>query len=299
MKRSQTIAVLASGLGWHVQDLNRAAQIVDVDLNVSSFTSLCGRLGALEGARVSSERTALESSSCVLVRMVPPGSLEQVVARVDALHRLELLGIRVVNAPRAIEACVDKYLALARLEASGMPIPPTFVCESTEEALDAFEALGCDVVVKPIFGAEGRGLLRVQHRELARRTFQTLESLKSILYLQKYLANDGSDFRAFVLGGRVLGSIRRRAALGDWRTNLSQGGVGEKIVLDPMIERLAIDAARAVGAEVAGVDVVIDADATRPYVLEVNGAPGWRGLSRITGIDVASEVLSWLREQSL
>ncbi len=290
-----TIVVLASGYGWHVQDLQRAAKRSDVNLQIGMFTSLHGRLGALDGPRISSEGCALESASCVLVRMVPAGSLEQVVLRVDALHRLELLGVPVVNSPRAIEACVDKYLALARLEAAGLCVPETFVCESTEQALEAFELLGGDVVVKPLFGAEGRGLLRVDQRELARRTFQSLEAMKSVLYIQKYIVNNGSDFRVFVLGGRVLGAIKRLAALGDWRTNLSQGGVGERVVLEPALERLAVDAARAVGAEVAGVDVLIDSVTARPYVLEVNGAPGWKGLSRITQIDVAAAILTWLR----
>jgi ribosomal protein S6--L-glutamate ligase len=165
--------------------------------------------------------------------MMPPGTLEQVVFRMDALHRVAAAGVPVVNPPRAIEAAVDKYLALARLGAEGLDVPETWVGESAAAALGAFEALGGDVVVKPLFGSEGRGLVRVSDRELARRAFQTLERLGAVLYVQRFLRHPGHDLRAFVLGGRVLGAIRRHAPPGDWRTNVAVGGRPEACRLDP------------------------------------------------------------------
>ena len=89
--------------------------------------------------------------------MMPPGSLEQVVFRMDALHRLAAAGVPVLNPPRAVEAAVDKYLTLALLAAAGLPVPSTWTGQSAAEALAAFEELGGDVVVKPLFGSEGRG----------------------------------------------------------------------------------------------------------------------------------------------
>ena len=106
---------------------------------------------------------------------MPPGSLEQVVFRMDLLHRLQARGVRVLNPPRAVEICVDKYLATALLEAAGLRVPPTIVCQHADAALEAFEALGGDVVVKPLFGSEGRGMVRVTDPEMAWRTFRTLE----------------------------------------------------------------------------------------------------------------------------
>ena len=143
--------------------------------------------------------------------MMPPGSLEQVVFRMDALHRLAAAGVPVLNPPRAVEAAVDKYLTLALLDAAGLPVPPTWAGESAAEALAAFEALGGDVVVKPLFGSEGRGLVRVSDTELAWRTFHTLERLGAVLYLQRVVRHPGHDLRVFVLGGRVLGAMRRHA----------------------------------------------------------------------------------------
>src|SRR5207249_4731764 len=118
--------------------------------------------------------------------------------------------------------CVDKYLACARLNAAGLPVPPTITCQDAEAALEAFERLGGDVVVKPLFGSEGRGMVRLTDPEMAWRTFRTLERLQIVLYLQKFIAHPGWDLRAFVIGGQVRTAIRRYAH-NDWRTNVAQG----------------------------------------------------------------------------
>jgi ribosomal protein S6--L-glutamate ligase len=226
--------------------------------------------------------------------MMPPGSLEQVVFRMDALHRLQALGIPVLNPPRAVETAVDKFLALAVLDAAGLPVPATWSGESSAEALEAFEALGGDVVVKPLFGSEGRGLVRVSDRELARRTFQTLQRLGAVLHVQRAVRHPGHDLRVFVLGDRVLGAIRRHAPEGEWRTNVAVGGRPERCKVDAAIEQLALRAARAVGATMAGVDLLPDLDRNELVVLEVNAVPGWRALAHATGIDVAAALLETL-----
>ncbi len=161
----------------------------------------------------------------------------------------------------------------------------------------AFESLGGDVVVKPLFGSEGRGIVRVSDPELARRTFHTLERLGAVLYLQRFVRGVGHDLRAFVVGETVLGAIRRHPSVGDWRSNLSRGGRAEAVRLEPQVERLALRAARAVGARIAGVDLLPSEEGPL-VVLEVNAVPGWKGLSSATGIDVASAILGDLRDLS-
>ena len=288
------VVALVSGFGWHVQDLARAAADLGVDLRTVPFPTVIGRTGV--GARVEAGGIDLARADGVLVRMMPPGSLEQVVFRMDALHRLEAMGVRVLNPPRAVEAAVDKYLALARLEAAGISVPETWVGESAEGAAAAFEAMGGDAVVKPLFGSEGRGLIRVSDPELARRAFATLERLGAVLYVQRYIPNPGWDLRAFVVGDRVVGSIRRDAPIGDWRTNVAIGGRPSAVDLDPETEASAIRSAQAVGARAAGVDLLPDAATGRHLVLEVNAVPGWRALGGTCGIDVARLLLLDLLE---
>ena len=196
----------------------------------------------------------------------------------------------------AVEAAVDKYLTLALLSAAGLAVPATWAGESATDALNAFDVLGSDVVVKPLFGSEGRGMFRVSDRELAWRSFHALERTGAVIYLQRFIRHPGHDVRVFVLGGSVLGSMRRHATAGEWRTNVSLGGRAEPCPLDAEAERLAIDAARALGAAMAGVNLIPDLDRGRLTILEVNAVPGWRALSRVTGIDVASAVLASLRD---
>lgn len=284
------LVALVSGNGWHVQDLIRASRAVGCRLDAVPFPRVVGRVGG-GASRVEAGGIDLGAVDGVLVRMMPPGSLEQVVFRMDALHRLEAMGVPVLNPPRAVEAAVDKYLALAKLAAEGLPVPETWVGESSREAMEAFHALGGDVVIKPLFGAEGRGLVRVSDTELASRALRAIERIGSVLYVQRHVRNPGRDFRAFVLGGRVIGAIRRTAREGEWRSNVAVGGRAEAVTLDPGAERLAIRAAEAVGARMAGVDLLPDEDSGRLVVLEVNAVPGWRALSRETGVDVASTIL--------
>ncbi len=292
------LVALVSGLGWHVQDLRRAAGNVGVAFDAVPFPRVVGRVGAGDGpARVGAVGIDLGVVDGVLVRMMPPGSLEQVVFRMDALHLLERSGVPVLNPPRAVEAAVDKYLALGLLAARGLPVPETWVGETAREAQAAFEALGGDVVVKPLFGSEGRGLVRVTDPELARRTFRTLERVGAVLYVQEYIPNAGEDVRAFLLGGRVLGSFRRFAAPGVWRTYVAVGGRPESCTLDAGAEQLSIAAAEAVGARMAGVDLLFDRARDRWAILEVNAVPGWKALAATTGVDVASAILADLRDR--
>jgi RimK family alpha-L-glutamate ligase len=279
------IAILSNGAGWHVRDLQRAAALLGHVAEPIDFRRVSASIP---------EATSLSTFDAVIVRTMPPGSLEQVVFRMDVLHRLEAAGTRVLNPPRALEVCVDKYLASARLDASGLPTPPTVVCQDAEAAVEAFHQLGGDVVVKPLFGSEGRGMIRVSDIEIAWRTFRTLERLQAILYVQQFIRHPGWDLRVFVLGNRVLTAMRRHAK-DDWRTNVAQGGRAEAIAPSTEEERLALAAAQAVGTPIAGIDLL-----PRPeggyYVLEVNAVPGWRALAPATGIDVAREILQHIAD---
>jgi RimK family alpha-L-glutamate ligase len=275
------IALLSGGSGWHVCDLQRAATQLGHSAEVLDFRTLY--------ARVHAGPSPLDHFDAVIVRTMPPGSLEQVVFRMDLLHRLQDQGVTVLNPPRALEICIDKFLATARLQAAGLPVPPTVVCQTADDAMEAFVTLGGDVVVKPLFGSEGRGMMRIDDEDMAWRTFRALERTDCVLYLQQFVHHPGWDLRVFVIGGEVRAAMRRHARNG-WRTNVAQGGRAEVAKLTPELERLALRAAEACGTVAAGIDLLPGANGDW-YVLEVNAVPGWRALAPVTGIDVAAEMI--------
>jgi RimK family alpha-L-glutamate ligase len=246
-------------------------------------------LGRIDGdVAVRSRELWLDGCDAVIVRGIPRGSLEQVIFRVDALHALEARGVTCVNGPRAIERTVDKFLASALLARAGVRTPRTIACERPEDALEAFAELGGDVIVKPLFGAMGAGMTRVDDADVAYRVFHALELERAVYYLQEALPHDGRDLRALVVGGRVLAAIERVGS--GWRANLARGARARPTELSAEQERLCVEAAAALSVEYAGVDVLRAAD-RRDYVLELNGIPGWRGLQEATGADVASALV--------
>jgi ribosomal protein S6--L-glutamate ligase len=282
------LALLAGSDGWHVRDLHRAALAQGHAAATVDFRRVTAGVAASSGP--------LDGFDTVLVRTMPPGSLEQVVFRMDVLHRLQAKGVHIVNPPAALEASIDKYLASARLEAAGLAVPPTIVCQHADDACAAFETLGGDVIVKPLFGSEGRGMVRVADIDLAWRTFRTLERVQSVIYLQKVIRHPGWDLRVFVIRGQVLTAMRRYARNGGWRTNVAQGGKAEAVTVTAEEERLALAAAAAVGAIVAGVDL-LPGPQGEWYVLEVNAVPGWRALAPATGVDVAAEIIRFVAKR--
>ncbi|WP_437187353.1 ATP-grasp domain-containing protein [Planctomicrobium sp. SH668] len=242
----------------------------------------------------SSPQSSLAEVDAVIVRTMPPGSLEQVVFRMDVLQRMQAQGTFILNPPKAIEAAVDKFLTTSKLAANGLPTPRTWTGESSEAAMEAFEQLGGDVVVKPLFGAEGRGIVRVSDPDLAHRVFRTLERTQSVLYLQQYIAHAGYDIRVLVLDGKVLGAIQRSNPT-DFRTNVARKGVATLHLPTENECDLAIRAAAAVGACFAGIDLLYD-PVGGCYVIEVNGVPGWQAFEKVTKIPIADRVIAFLEE---
>jgi ribosomal protein S6--L-glutamate ligase len=320
------IGILANEGSWYYRDLQRAAtkrghacSRLDFERLVASVgsTGLNIRSGECESPGSNTESacgtTAKESRDsrsplrefgfeglcfdAILVRTMPPGSLEQVVYRMDLLGRLESAGALVVNSPKSLECAVDKFLTTARLHAAGLPVPETVVCEHEDDAMDAFHQLGRDVVVKPLFGAEGRGIVRVSDPDLAHRTFRTLMRLNAVLYLQRFVEHEGFDVRVLVLDGNVLGGMRRRS-LGDFRTNVARDAVAEPHDVTPLERDFALRATAATGARIAGVDLLYDRLGSC-YVIEVNAVPGWQAFQRVTGIDVAEKLIESLEGRPL
>jgi RimK family alpha-L-glutamate ligase len=295
------VAILSARSGWHTDELTRAIAARGHSSRVVKYeqlTACIGRRSLKAGAEAPSHVQTLRSgpeelleADAVLARIIPAGTLEQIIFRVDALHWLEERGKVVVNSPRAIERSVDKFYTDALLAEAGLPTPETVVCEDLDQALDAVVTFG-DAIIKPIFGSMGHGLVRVSDPDTARRVLRALAQVGTVFYVQRACEHGGRDVRVFVVGGRVLAAIERVAAEGDWRSNVSRGGTARAVTLPAAWEQMARRAARAIGADYAGVDLLpVNGDAC---VLEVNGIPGWEGLQAATGLDVAGAIVDQL-----
>jgi RimK family alpha-L-glutamate ligase len=291
------VVILNAGTGWHTDELCRALAERGHESRVLPYEGLVARLGTSRGAvqAMSIGNTEVLDADAVLARIIPSGSLEQMIYRVDSLHWIEKRGVPVMNSARAIERSVDKFYTTALLQEAGLPTPETVVCENANEAMEAVLAMG-DVVIKPLFGSMGHGMVRVNDPDVAFRVVRSLEQLRVVFYVQRAIDHDGRDIRVFVLGGRVLGAIERRAPEGQWRTNVSLGGAARPFELPGAWEEFAVCAASTIGADYAGVDLLPSRDGS-VFVLEVNGIPGWQGLKHATGIDVAAAVVEHLESR--
>jgi len=293
------LAVLASPDSWYARDLTRAAA-ADHEITVLPFSEIsasvsCPLSPVPSPLSVHSGGRDLADFDATLVRTMPPGSLEQVVFRMDCLARHEASGGIIINPARAIEAAVDKFLTTAKLQAAGLLTPRTICCQTADEAVLAFEQLGRDVVLKPLFGSEGRGITRLSDENLALRAFKMLAQLGAVLYLQEFIEHEGHDIRLLTIGDRILG-MRRQNKL-DWRTNISRGATAEPFTPDDSLIEMARRAAAAVHAPLAGVDLLPARDG-RLYCIEVNAVPGWRGLSRALEVDVARLVIDYVASEA-
>jgi RimK family alpha-L-glutamate ligase len=288
------VAILSARTGWHTDELCRALAERGHSARVLPYEGLVARLGIDHepAGTLSCDRAPLFEADAVLARIVPNGSLEQIIFRMDALHWIEKRGVPVMNSPRAIERSVDKFYTSALLQEAGLPTPETMVCESPADAMAAVRAMG-DVILKPIFGSMGHGMVRVADPEVAFRVVRALEQVRAVFYVQRAVDHGGRDVRVFVIGGRVVGAIERRAPDGEWRTNVSNGGSARPLDLPAAWAQLALRAAAAVGADYAGVDLLPSRDGA-VFVLEVNGIPGWQGLQHATGLDVAGAIVEHL-----
>jgi len=287
------VPILSARTGWHTDELLRALAARGHAGVVVPYEALVARIGPRSApVGLSADAQQLLSAPTVLARIIPTGSLEQIIYRVDALHWLEDRGVRVMNAPRAIERCVDKFYTSALLREAGLDTPETVVCERIDDAMAAVRDMG-DVIVKPLFGSMGHGMVRVSDLETAFRVFRALELARAVFYVQRVIDHAGCDVRAFVVGDRVVAAIERRARDGGWRTNISLGGEARAIDLPPAWSAMALTAARAVGADYAGVDLLPETDGT-VHVLEVNGIPGWSGAQQATSVDIAGAIVDHL-----
>jgi len=226
--------------------------------------------------------------------------LEVVIPRIGAsvtgyglavVNHLEMMGVPVLNAAVGIARSRDKLRCLQLLASSGLPIPRTVMARDRSNVPRLLDEVGgLPAVVKLLRGTQGVGVMLASTLAELQGILDTFWDLGQEIVLQEFVAESrGRDIRALVVGGRVVGAMRRKARRGEFRSNLHRGGRGKPVTLAPEFMEAAVQATRVVGLEVAGVDVL----ETRrgPTVMEVNSSPGFEGLERATGLDVAGAIV--------
>jgi RimK family alpha-L-glutamate ligase len=297
---SHHVAVLGEPTGWHATRLaetlaGRGHVVAIVPWQrLSAGLAISGSEGETIGP------TAVAQADIVVVRGMPGGGrtdqrLEHVIFRMNLLGRIATRGGRVINSPRSLEVAIDKHLALCHIAAAGLTVPATHVVQDVAAAVAAWEDLGGDCLLKPLFGSRGRGLVRLRTAadvEAATRSPTVAESCGGIFYIQQFIPHPGWDARILLVGDRSF-AMRRHAGVGEWRTNLACGGQAEPFAPPDDWLSIARQAAAAVGTEIAGVDLIPTPDGG-VAVLEVNGVPGWRGLEAATGADITGAVAEYV-----
>jgi tetrahydromethanopterin:alpha-L-glutamate ligase len=281
----QCIAIFTDDPGWHGARLREAFAARGCGAQFVSLKDCHFDVGAdTHPLRIPGFEPALPIAA--FVRGVPGGSLEEVVFYLDVLHALAALDVPVYNDACAIERSVDKGMTSFLLRSKGVPTPPTWVTGDPERAravaMREFAA-GHALVCKPLFGAQGEGLMRVSPGD----PLPAAETFHGVYYLQRYIdTGEGSwhDWRVFVIAGRALLAMRREGAT--WISNVARGGDCQPAVLDEGLRQLAEAAVAAVGMHYGGVDIIRDA-AGQAWVVEVNSVPAWRGLQGTCNVNIA------------
>jgi RimK family alpha-L-glutamate ligase len=275
--------------GWCSTQLRKAMERQNITPICFDYRAIIGRINYTPEASVK-EVDILQDVDAMITRPIGRGSLEEILFRMDLLHKLERLGLVIINPPLAIERSVNKYCSLTLFQENGLPVPRTAVTESPDEALKCFHELGGDVVVKPLFGSRGVGSTRITDPDIATRVFLAISFHHGVLYLQEFIPHGGSDIRAFVIGDRVVAAMRRIST--NWKTNVSLGAKPVSLNLSQELETLAVKAAKVIGCKVTGVDIIEGPEG--PVVIELNSQPGWRGLQSVTKTNIADEIISYI-----
>jgi tetrahydromethanopterin:alpha-L-glutamate ligase len=297
------VAIMTDEIGWHTRQLQRALRarggigrcidLADCEIDTSAPGSGLLLPGFGRGL-----------PDAVIVRGIAAGSFEQVTQRLGVLHALQALGVPVWNEARAIERSVDKGMTSLLLHAAGIPTPPTWACESPARArriLVREGAAGHAVVRKPLFGSQGKGLLRVG--ATPEGWVDLPEERSGHHYLQRFLpalAEPGHDWRVLVVGGHAIAAMRRVST--HWVHNVAQGARCEPAELSPDLARIAEAATAALGLDYGGVDVMpCDPATSQPplQVLEVNGVAAWRGLQQVTPFNIAQRLVDDLIDRKM
>jgi ribosomal protein S6--L-glutamate ligase len=210
------------------------------------------------------------------------------------LRQFEMMGVFSANHSEAIANSRDKLRSLQLLSRHDIGIPPSAFARRREDVRSAIRRVGgAPVLLKLLEGSQGTGVILAESTKSAESVLDAMHSLRQNILIQAFVEEArGLDYRAIVVGGRVVAAMSRQARAEDFRSNLHRGGTACGVQLDPQAERTAVDAAQVLGLNIAGVDMIPSKEG--PMVLEVNSSPGLEGIEGATGLDVAGAMIEYV-----
>src|SRR5262245_22881961 len=210
------------------------------------------------------------------------------------VRQFEMMGVFCANESQAISRSRDKLRCLQLLARKGIGIPVTAVADSPKDVQGLISIVGhAPLVIKLVEGTQGIGVVLAETDKAAESVIQAFRDLDANILVQEYIAEaKGSDIRCFVVGKKVVAAMKRQGPPGEFRSNLHRGGYAEKVRLTPEERSTAVRSAKAMGLNIAGVDILRSNHG--PVVMEVNSSPGLEGIETTTGVDVADSIIRLL-----
>ncbi|MAS24123.1 MAG: 30S ribosomal protein S6--L-glutamate ligase [Oceanospirillaceae bacterium] len=214
------------------------------------------------------------------------------------LRQFEMMGVYPLNESVAISRSRDKLRSMQLMSRKGIGMPVTGFAHSPDDIPDLIDMVGgAPLVIKLLEGTQGIGVVLAETRKAAESVIEAFLGLKANIMVQEYIKEaGGADIRCFVVGDKVVASMKRQAAEGEFRSNLHRGGTAAVVRISPEERATAVRAARTMGLNVAGVDILRSNHG--PVVMEVNSSPGIQGIEEATGIDVASKIVMFIEKNA-
>jgi len=231
----------------------------------------------------------------ILVRGFGANVTQKIFFRLDILRAIEEYGIRLINSRESLEIASDKFLTSLFLEKHNIPTPRTIICEDPHDALQMYEELGGDIIIKPLFGSKGIGISRLNDKGFAENVIITLGQLNEVFYLQEFIEHYNRDIRIFVIGDEAIAGMYRVSD--NWKTNVYAGAEVKPLKLTDELTELAIKSAAVTKTEIAGVDILESEEGY--YVIEVNSIPGFTALQKVTDINIPEKIISYFLETTM
>ena len=214
------------------------------------------------------------------------------------LRQFEMMGVFPLNESVAIGRSRDKLRALQLLSRKGLGMPRTSFAHSTQMTEELIELVGgAPLVLKLLEGTQGKGVVLAETQKAAESVIDAFREMEANFLVQEFVKEArGEDIRCFVIGDKVVASMIRRAKEGEFRSNLHRGGTAEAVKITPAERETAVKAAKILGLNVAGVDLLRSKDG--PKIMEVNSSPGLQGIETSTGKDVAAKIIEFIEKNS-